>query len=48
MYYRAATTTNKTEKEYKISDVIKKGSELIAPQISKMKPNNIISSQTKK
>ena len=38
----------KPKKEYKISDVIKKGSELIAPQISKMKPNNIISSQTKK
>ncbi len=38
----------KTKKEYKISDVIKKGSELIAPQINKMKPNNIISPQTKK
>ncbi|MDW8781527.1 spore coat assembly protein ExsA, partial [Bacillus cereus] len=38
----------KPKKEYKISDVIKKGSELIAPQISKMKPNNIISPQTKK
>ncbi|MGG1328534.1 spore coat assembly protein ExsA, partial [Bacillus tropicus] len=38
----------KTKKEYKISDVIKKGSELIAPQITKMKPNNIISPQTKK
>ncbi|KAA0762053.1 LysM peptidoglycan-binding domain-containing protein, partial [Bacillus sp. AR2-1] len=38
----------KAKKEYKISDVIKKGSELIAPQITKMKPNNIISPQTKK
>ncbi|PGB57945.1 peptigoglycan-binding protein LysM, partial [Bacillus toyonensis] len=38
----------KTKKEYKISDVIKKGSELIAPQITKMKPNNVISPQTKK
>ncbi|PGP75705.1 hypothetical protein CN997_25620, partial [Bacillus cereus] len=38
----------KPKKEYKISDVIKKGSELIAPQINKMKPNNIISPQTKK
>ncbi|PGT18328.1 peptigoglycan-binding protein LysM, partial [Bacillus cereus] len=38
----------KPKKEYKISDVIKKGSELIAPQITKMKPNNIISPQTKK
>ncbi|PFW58608.1 peptigoglycan-binding protein LysM, partial [Bacillus cereus] len=38
----------KAKKEYKISDVIKKGSELIAPQITKMKPNNIISPQMKK
>ncbi|PFK30109.1 hypothetical protein COI93_22870, partial [Bacillus cereus] len=38
----------KPKKDYKISDVIKKGSELIAPQINKMKPNNIISPQTKK
>ncbi|PEA10658.1 peptigoglycan-binding protein LysM, partial [Bacillus cereus] len=38
----------KPKKEYKISDVIKKGSELIAPQINKMKPNNITSPQTKK
>ncbi|PGM87054.1 peptigoglycan-binding protein LysM, partial [Bacillus cereus] len=38
----------KAKKEYKISDVIKKGSELIAPQINKMKPNNVISPQTKK
>ncbi|PFC09058.1 peptigoglycan-binding protein LysM, partial [Bacillus cereus] len=38
----------KAKKEYKISDVIKKGSELIAPQITKMKSNNIISPQTKK
>ncbi|MED3393674.1 spore coat assembly protein ExsA, partial [Bacillus wiedmannii] len=38
----------KAKKEYKISDVIKKGSKLIAPQITKMKPNNIISPQTKK
>ncbi|MGG1166730.1 spore coat assembly protein ExsA, partial [Bacillus mycoides] len=38
----------KSKKEYKISDVIKKGSELIAPQINKMKPNNVISPQTKK
>ncbi|WP_018764372.1 SafA/ExsA family spore coat assembly protein, partial [Bacillus sp. 105MF] len=39
----------KPAKDYKISDVIKKGSELIAPQIiNKMKPNNIVSPQTKK
>ncbi|PFR25799.1 hypothetical protein COK19_14295, partial [Bacillus cereus] len=38
----------KPKKDYKISDVIKKGSELIAPQINKMKPNNIVSPQTKK
>ncbi|PFV70324.1 peptigoglycan-binding protein LysM, partial [Bacillus sp. AFS059628] len=38
----------KAKKEYKISDVIKKGSELIAPQINKMKLNNVISPQTKK
>ncbi|EOP65545.1 spore coat assembly protein SafA, partial [Bacillus cereus VDM006] len=39
----------KPAKDYKISDVIKKGSELIAPQIiNKMKPNNIVSPQTQK
>ncbi|EMA6342827.1 SafA/ExsA family spore coat assembly protein, partial [Bacillus cytotoxicus] len=38
----------KPAKEYKISDVIKKGSELIAPQIHKVKPNHMKAPQTKK
>ncbi|MDH2922487.1 SafA/ExsA family spore coat assembly protein [Bacillus cytotoxicus] len=38
----------KPAKEYKISDIIKKGSELITPQIHKVKPNHMKAPQVKK